>query len=91
MYIVQYTVYKMHFLTWPIFFSKHLNNAYMMNRESLQSRPVSEVSPIKAELESIINNKIYESNESKQILITSRTAPDVHHSGSKNGTLCFFL
>ena len=22
----------MHFLTWPIFFSKHVNKAYMMNR-----------------------------------------------------------
>jgi len=53
-----------------------------MKQFSEKSRPVSEVSPIKAELESIINNKIYESNESKQILITSRTTPDVHHSGN---------
>jgi len=48
-----------------------------------KSRPVSEVSPIKTELESIINNKIYESNGNKQILITPKATQDVYRSNEE--------
>jgi len=48
-----------------------------------KSRPVSDVSPIKTELESIINNKIYESNGNKQILITPKATQDVYRSNEE--------
>ena len=41
----------------------------------IQTRPVSESSPIKAELESIISNKVQETSD-KPIVITSRTKED---------------
>ena len=41
----------------------------------IQTRPVSESSPIKAKLESIISNKVQETSD-KPIVITSRTKED---------------
>ena len=41
--------------------------------ELFQTRPVSESSPIKAELESLINNKIHESTNGKAIVIEDKS------------------